>query len=103
MWSNSEVSYPEKLVHIGVGLASPLWPAFYAAAMTGLTVWSFGAMARATRSVAIPGATLPVTAPARVAPVARASRKAGADGPAPRPRPARARKSVTTPEADPAS
>ncbi len=46
MVSQSQVPPPERLWHVSLGLASPLWPAFYAAAATGVAVWSFGAVMR---------------------------------------------------------
>ena len=44
----------QRLIHLGLGLASPLWPAFYAAAATGVALWSLGAMLRAAGSAAVP-------------------------------------------------
>ncbi len=97
-----QVLPPERLIHLSLGLASPLWPAFYAAAATGLALWSVGAMVRAAGSAAAPkSADLPVAplalqvipAPVPIPPSATA---------APRPRPARKRPSRARTAAAPA-
>jgi hypothetical protein len=103
MWSKPEFPNPEKLVHLSVGLASPLWPAFYGAAMTGLTVWSFGAVVRAARNAAATEPTPPATVPVRVEPAAPVTVTSGPDGAAPRKRATRARKTAAVQAADPSA
>ena len=65
MMSPSQVPPPERLIYLGLGLASPLWPAFYAATAAGLALWSVGAMVRAA------GASAPATSPTVIPTVAK--------------------------------
>ena len=65
MMPPSQVPPPERLIHLGLGLASPLWPAFYAATAAGLALWSGGAMVRAA------GASAPATSPTVIPTVAK--------------------------------
>ncbi len=48
MWIDQKSVDPTRVMNLSVGLVSPLWPTFFAAATTGMAYWWLASLARQT-------------------------------------------------------
>jgi hypothetical protein len=99
MWTDQPAIEPKRMLNLTVGLASPLWPTFIAAASTGLAYWWLSSLAK-SKAVAdealapVPALLAAPQAVVEAEPAVAAVAVEAAAKPAPKPRKPRAPKTA---------